>query len=169
MSQKLYLVGYIPDALGMLQSVVWVCDGFSGLTNVFDGTNTKTLLTAFPNHQIEAITFVSVSSYLMTSETFPHPLSPSVAKLITFSTSDVLSLETVTAPNDILVYPNPVNSFLYLKNNRIEFIELYDLKSVQLYKVSNSTIDMRTFENGLYIVKATLKDGSTKIKKILKK
>ena len=172
LSQKLYLVGYIPDALSILQSVVWVCEGFSGLTNVFDGTNTKTLLTAFPNHQIEAITFVSVSSYLMTSETFTHPVFSTITtdpKLITFSTSDVLSLEAVTAPNDVLVYPNPVNSFLHLKNSRIESIELYDLKSVQLYKGSNSIIDMRAFENGLYIVKATLKDGGTKIKKILKK
>ena len=169
LSKKLYLVGSSIDATFTVQSVVWVCDGFSGLTDVFDGDNTKTTLSAFSNYQIEAITFVSVNSYLMTSEAFPHPFSPSVAKLITFSTSDVLSSETFTAPNDVLVYPNPVNSFLHLKNNRIESIELYDLKSVQLYKGSNSIIDMRAFENGLYIVKATLKDHTIQITKILKR
>ena len=172
LSQKLYLVGSSIDATFTVQSVVWVCDGFSGLTDVFDGTNTKTIITAFSNHQIEAITFVSVNSYLMTSEAFIHPLNPSItsaAKLITFSTSDTLSSETFTTTDEVLIYPNPVNSFLNLKNSHIDFIELYDLKSVQFYKGSNPTIDMRAFENGLYIAKVTLDDHSTQVKKILKK
>ena len=165
LSKKLYLVGYS----SLLQPFVWVNENFSSNTDIFDGTNTKTVLELFQREQIEAITFLDEKRYYMTSESFSYgPISVN-AKLISFSTADSLSTEMFIETEAVLVYPNPVVSFLNLKSQNIDFIELFDLNSRLLYKGSTHRIDMRTFENGLYIVRITLKDQQTQLKKIIKK
>jgi len=163
-SHKLYLVGYSST----LQPFVWVSENFSGTTDVFDGTNTKTVVSSFAVEQIEAIAFVDVNRYFMTSESFSFgPISVN-AKLISFSTSDTLSAERVPTEASF-AYPNPVDSFLYLKSEVIALIELYDLNARQLYKGTTPRIDMRSFENGVYVVKMTLKNGRIAMKKVIKK
>ena len=163
-SHKLYLVGYS----SILQPFVWVSENFSGTTDIFDGTNTKTGVSSFPVEQIEAITFVDVSRYFMTSESFSFGTFSENAKLISFSTSDTLSAELVPA-EAVFVYPNPVDSFLYVSNKEVEFIELCDLNTRQLYKGISPRVDMRSFANGVYVVKVTLKNGRIALKKVVKK
>ena len=161
-SHKLYLVGYS----GTLQPFVWVSEGFSGITDVFDGTNSKILISSFSMEQIEAITFVAVNRYFMISESFNVGPFSENAKLISFSTSDTLSTEFPAEV--VLVYLNPIDSFLYINNKEVAFIELYDLNARQLFKGISPRVDMRSFVNGVYLMKVTLKNGRIATKKVVK-
>tara|TARA_R110002096_G_scaffold279167_6_gene473417 strand:+ start:1323 stop:2450 length:1128 start_codon:yes stop_codon:yes gene_type:complete len=165
---KLYLVGYTLPSL-FLTPFIWVSENFSG-SDVFSGTNTKTALTSLGPEQTEAIAFVNENRYFITSESFNVPPFSDYAKLISFSTNDVaLSSEPIIIENDIMLYPNPVNTFLQVKNKNMDSIEIYEIKSVQLYKGNSKSVDMSRFSNGFYIVKINLKDNTLLIKKIIKK
>ncbi|WP_445737291.1 T9SS type A sorting domain-containing protein [Mariniflexile sp.] len=166
---KLYLVGYTKT----LQPFVCVSENFNG-NAVFSGTNTQTMLASLGQEQAEAITFVGANRYFMTSESFSVSVGPftfsDYAKLIAFSTNDVtLSLPIVVRGNEILLYPNPVDSFLHVKKENIVSIEIYDTKSVLLYKGTNRSFDMSVFRSGVYIVKINLKDHTSHLKKLIKK
>tara|TARA_R110002096_G_scaffold23964_4_gene75921 strand:- start:1300 stop:2433 length:1134 start_codon:yes stop_codon:yes gene_type:complete len=167
---KLYLVGYTST----LQPFVWVSESFSG-NDIFSGTNTQTSLTPlFGLEQTEAITFVNENRYFITSESFSQTIGSftisDYAKLMSFSTNDVtLSSQTITTENDILLYPNPVDTFLYVKTKNVDSIEIYDTKSVQLYKGNNRSVDMSAFSKGVYLIKVHLKDATYQFKKLIKK
>lgn len=168
LTAKLYLVGYN----NILQPFVWECKNFTG-SDVFSGTNTQTQLPSLGQEQAEAITFIDENSYLITSESFLKTSGPftvsDYAKLISFSTNDVaLSSQTVIKQNDTLLYPNPVDSFLNVKNDAIDSVEIYDIKAVQLYKGTNSRVDMSTFSKGIYIVKINFNDQTSQLKKFVK-
>ncbi len=159
------MVGYS----NILQPFVWVSNDFNG-SDIFSGTNTKTELSSFGFEQAEAITFVSESRYFITSESFSQSIFSDYAKLISFSTGDVaLSLEGSIKENNLVIYPNPVNTFLYIKNKNVDSIEIYDTKSVLLYKGHVAYVDMSDFSEGIYFVKINSMDGSSFIKKIFKK
>lgn len=167
---KLYLVGYTPPLLpSPLQPFVWKSEGFIG-ADIFSGTNTQTSLSAsFSFEQTEAITYVDENRYFITSESFNVSILSDYAKLISFSTNDAtLSAQTVVNENDTLLYPNPVDSFLYIKNEAIDFIEIYDIKSVQVYKGDDNMLDMSTFSKGVYVVKINFKDQTSQLKKLIK-
>jgi hypothetical protein len=166
---KLYLVGYTQTLLPF----VWVSENFSG-NNIFSGTNTKTEFSSLGQEQAEAITFVDANRYFLTSESFSVTVGPFTfsddAKLIAFNTTDViLSLQSVFTENDILLYPNPVDTFLNIKNENIDSVEIYDTKSVQLHKGANRSVDMSIFSSGVYFVKINLKNHTSQLKKIVKK
>ena len=164
-SGKLYLVGYS----GILQPFVWVSNNFNG-SDIFSGTNTKTSLSSLSFEQAEAITFVSENRYFITSESFSQSFISDYAKLIGFSTSDItLSLESDSIKEEVVLYPNPVNDFLNIRGNDIVLVEVYDTKSILLYKGQPAFIDMSVFSEGLYFVKINSMDGTSSIKKILKK
>ena len=163
---KLYLVGYTNPTL---QPFVWKIEDFSG-SDVFSGTKTSTsLYSTFGMEQAEAITYVNANSYLMTSESFNVSIFSDVAKVMAFNTNDAtLSSQTVIKQNDTLPYPNPVSSFLNVKNDAIDSIEIYDIKSVQLYKGTNTRVDMSTLSKGVYVVKINFKDQTSQLKKLVK-
>ena len=119
--------------------------------------------------QAEAITFVNANSYLMTSESFNVSIFSDVAKVMAFNTNDAtLSAQTVVIQNDTLLYPNPVSSFLNVKNDAIDSIEIYDIKAIQLYKGTNTRVDMSTLSKGVYVVKINFKDHTSQLKKLVK-
>ncbi|MGE5944300.1 MAG: T9SS type A sorting domain-containing protein [Flavobacteriales bacterium] len=166
LSGKLYLVGYTNPTL---QPFVWVCDNFNG-SDIFSGTNTKTSLSSLSFEQAEAITFVSENRYFITSESFSQSFLSDYAKLIAFSTSDTtLSLESDSMEEEVVLYPNPVSDSLNIQGNNIILVEVYDTKSVLLYKGQPAFIDMSVFSEGVYFVKINSMDGTSLIKKILKK
>lgn len=165
LTKKLYLVGYTE----ILQPFVWLSENFNG-NDIFSGTNTQTLLSSFGFEQTEAITFVNENRYFITSESFDISPFSDYAKLISFSTNDTtLSSETMAIENDIILYPNPVETFLYVKNKNVDSVEIYDTKSVLLYKGHRFNMDMSSFSNGIYIVKINLKDDTSQVQKIIKK
>ncbi|GAA3642469.1 T9SS type A sorting domain-containing protein [Flavivirga jejuensis] len=165
LTKKLFLVGYT----NLLQPFVWVSENFNG-SDIFSGTNTQTLLSSFGFEQTEAITFVNENKYFITSESFNISPFSDYAKLISFSTNDVsLSSERITKENDIMLYPNPVDTFLYVESKNVDSIEIYDTKSVLLYKGNTISVDMSIFNEGVYIIKINLKDATSQIKKIIKR
>ncbi|MGZ0015748.1 T9SS type A sorting domain-containing protein [Yeosuana sp. AK3] len=165
-SGKLFLVGYTNPTL---QPFVWVSEGFTG-TDIFSGTNTKTsIASTFSFEQAEAITYVNESRYFITSESFSNVFSD-YAKLISFSTNDVaLSVNDVNTIKDIVLYPNPVNDFLYIQNKEMTSVEVYDMKLAQLYNGNSNYIDMGQFRKGIYMVKINFNHHASLIKKIVKK
>ncbi len=162
---KLFLVGYTE----LLQPFVWVSENFIG-NDIFSGTNTQTLLSSFGFEQTEAITFVNENRYFITSESFNISPFSDYAKLISFSTNDVsLSSAPVIVENEVILYPNPVDTFLNIRSKNVNSIEIYDTRSVLLYKGNNTSVNMNVFHKGIYIVKVNLKDNTSQIEKIVKR
>jgi hypothetical protein len=164
LSGKLYLIGY-----NSLQPFVWVSENFSG-SDIFSGTNTKATLPSLGFEQTEAITFVNENQYFVTSEAYSiGPLAEN-AKLISFSTNDVaLSVDDVNTINDVVLYPNPANDFLYIQNEEMSSVEVYDMKLAKLYHGNTNYIDMTRFSKGIYMVKINFHNDFSLIKKIVKK
>lgn len=163
---KLFLVGYTST----LSPFVWESEDFAG-SDVFSGTNTRTSLPAsFGLEQIEAITFVDETNYLITAEEFTFSIFSDYAKVIEFTTNDeALSLEKDKPNNAVVLSPNPVNDFLHIKSSEIVSIELYDMKQVKLYEGNNFMVNMSSLSSGIYFVNILFSDHSLVIKKIIKK
>jgi len=161
---KLFLVGYT----NILQPFVWECKDFSG-NDIFSGTNTKaSIASTFSFEQAEAIAFVNERRYFITSESFNQIVSD-YAKLIAFSTNDIaLSFGDSSPKNNIVLYPNPVNDFLYIKNVEVNSVQVFDMKLAQLYRGNTSYINMSAFSKGVYMIKINFDNDYSIIKKIVK-
>jgi hypothetical protein len=70
--------------------------------------------------------------------------------------------------NTIVLYPNPVNDLLHIRNNDICSVEIYDVKLAKLYQGNTNCINMSCFSKGVYIIKINLNDGFFVIKQIVK-
>ncbi len=164
LTDKLYLVGYTST----LQPFVWVSENFTG-TDIFSGTNTKTsIASSFSFEQAEAITYVNENRYFITSESFSNFIS-NYAKLIAFSTNDVaLSVNDISSKYNIVLYPNPVNDFLYIKSEEINSVQVYDMKLAQLYNGKGTCIDMSGYSKGVYMIKINFNNDFSLIKKVIK-
>ena len=162
-TEKVYSIGYN----SLLQPFVWVSESFTN-NDVFSGTNTKTLLTSLGSEQAEAITYIEANRYFITSESFNiGPLSDN-GKLVSFTTNDnVLSI--IEQPTSkVSLYPNPVKDVLFIVGLEFTSIEIYDTKSVLVYRGYNEKINISELNKGLYLVKINLKDHTYNIKKIIK-
>ena len=161
---KLFLVGYT----NILQPFVWECEGFSG-GDVFSGTNTQTALTSLGFEQAESIAYVNENRYFITSESFSQSIISDYAKLIGVSTNDVaLSMNQEELKRNIVLYPNPVNDILHVENGIVNSVEIYDTRSVLIYKGNSRNIKMSGYSKGIYIVKIAFNDGFFVTKKIVK-
>jgi len=91
----------------------------------------------------------------------------------TFSENCAYSINDFFAPNDLSIYPNPVNDILNIKSdlNLIENVKIYDVKGGLLYENSNKNkeinVNVSDFSNGIYFVKITI-DGVAKTIKAVK-
>ena len=160
---KLYLVGYT----NTLQPFVWESKGFSG-NNVFSGTNAKTMLSSLGFEQTEAIAFVDQSRYFITSESFSQGFVSDYAKAIAFSTNETsLSVDDNKVIDPIVLYPNPINHVLHISND-IQTVEIYDARTLLVYKGHAKQINMDNFSSGIYMVKVSLKNNGFIIKKMIK-
>ncbi|MGV3603951.1 MAG: T9SS type A sorting domain-containing protein [Dyadobacter fermentans] len=85
--------------------------------------------------------------------------------------SSVKSLEFDTGVD--LVYPNPVVDFLHLDNKnwaKVSAVTIHDLKGRAVYESGTkpeAAIDMRSFTNGVYVVRIKSSDGSEGIYRIV--
>jgi hypothetical protein len=73
--------------------------------------------------------------------------------------------------SDFSVYPNPTNGILNIQSdNSIKQIYLVDLqgKRIALDFIQNS-VDLSTYTNGFYILHVQFENGTTEIKRIIKK
>ncbi|MCF6350569.1 MAG: zinc-dependent metalloprotease [Flavobacteriaceae bacterium] len=82
--------------------------------------------------------------------------------------------ESVDKSKNIKVYPNPTNNFLTIESSeKIITWELLDVFSKIHFRgdgnESKTKLNMTQLPKGIYILKATLKDGSAVIKKVVKK
>jgi hypothetical protein len=81
--------------------------------------------------------------------------------------NNILSVDDITIgnfENDFTIYPNPTSDVLNIniQNQNIEKIILYDISGKKLRVYDKSSIDLKEFRTGLYIIKT-----HTKTKKIL--
>ena len=164
LTEKLFLVGYT----NLLQPFIWRSEGFNG-NDIFSGSNTQTLLSSFGFEHTEGITYVNENRYFITSESFTQSIFSDYAKLIAFSTNDIsLDIREEVEVDNILWYPNPVNDFLHIENIIVDSVEIYDTKLMKLYTGKSSSVDMSSFNQGIYIVIINKKEGFPIIKKIIK-
>ncbi len=76
---------------------------------------------------------------------------------------------TSTYKDEIIVYPNPTNNFVWIKssNNKIINIEVLDIYGRQvLNRINTSKVDMLSLKKGIYIFKIQT-ENNTIIKKII--
>jgi hypothetical protein len=166
---KLYLVGYTQA----LQPFVWVSENYNS-NDIFSGTNTQTIFSVFGMEQAEAITYVNANRYFMTSESFSQSYGGFTfsdnAKVMAFNTNDAtLSSNMGFIEHKNVMYPNPVDTFLYMQHPNIESIEICDIKYVQVYKGDDNVVDMSAFSKGVYVVKINFKDQTSRLEKLIKK
>ena len=67
------------------------------------------------------------------------------------STLDLGNIST----NEFSIYPNPTVNYLFINGlNEYENVTIYDMTGQLIYnaKVSNNQIDVRNFQNGIYIL-----------------
>jgi len=78
---------------------------------------------------------------------------PTVCPLHLLSIAIPTNIETVEKNNQIKVYPNPVETELYINNKpNNATVALYDYTGKLLYRTKNNRIDLTNFSGGLYIV-----------------
>jgi uncharacterized protein (TIGR02145 family) len=78
---------------------------------------------------------------------------------------------SVLEKDDLLTYPNPVTSTLFIKSYlSLESIEIYDLNGVQKMKINKpvSQIDISSLANGMYITRIS-SNGNINYSKFIKK
>ena len=80
------------------------------------------------------------------------------------STNPNLSVEYKDAL-DVFVYPNPTTGLVRTNQDFIEQIRVYDLTGKQLIRSKDSSVDLSTFKNGVYLLqlyRSDTKDWVTK-------
>ncbi len=94
---------------------------------------------------------------------------------VTGNTITTIGLSEITK-NDILIYPNPTENFIYWKGaakSEIQLIEIYNL-SGQIIKSENAfrlqtKINVSDLKEGVYFLKLTFENGQLHMNKIFKK
>ncbi len=73
------------------------------------------------------------------------------------------------AMSNLKVYPNPANSTLFVEGESIKTVEVYNSLGQMVADVEGSvktTVNVASFDNGVYFVKVVANDGSVKTQKI---
>src|SRR5690625_2123222 len=118
--------------------------------------------------QVEAITYVGVNRYFITSEAIRIPFISDYAKLISFTTSDKeLPIKKQNMEVEY-VYPNPTNEIIDLNIPDFASVEIYDASSKLVYRGYNQRIDVSEFTSGFYSMKIYLKNNTHVFKKMIK-
>src|SRR5690606_32269060 len=82
----------------------------------------------------------------------------------------IMATSELFEESEILVYPNPVSDYLFVKSKNIEIqkIELLNIEGKKLSEYNNSIINFKEFPVGIYILKIYSKDGLLQTKKVIK-
>lgn len=73
------------------------------------------------------------------------------------------------AMSNLKVYPNPANSTLFVEGENIKTVEVYNSLGQMVADVEGSvktTVNVASFDNGVYFVKVVANDGTVKTQKI---
>ena len=84
----------------------------------------------------------------------------------------ILSVEPVVDDNELSVYPNPANEFIYVKAEDIQQIEIFNsigMKVVSRSVNNSESIDIADFASGIYFVRTIDRKGNVKTTKIIKR
>lgn len=162
-TQKVYLIGYNL----LLKPFIWVSENFKNM-DVFSGTNKKMSLSSLGFEQVEAITYVGVNRYFITSEAIRIPFISDYAKLVSLTTNDKelpIKKENVS---EKYVYPNSTNEIIDLNIPDFMSVEIYNASSKLVYRGYNQRIDVSEFTSGFYSMKIYLKNNTHVFKKMIK-
>lgn len=164
-TNQLLLVGYSNPTL---QPFVWFCESIEDV-DILSGTNTFISLSeSLSFEQIESVAYKTNTVYYITSESFAFGNLSDNAKVIELIIEDsVLSLQGGSDQYQNMVYPNPVQHTLEIKDDHVNTVEIFDEKGTFLYRGRGSRIDMSPYAHGVYTVKLILNNGSLLIKKII--
>lgn len=81
-----------------------------------------------------------------------------------------VSIQQSPTASDINVYPNPFETKLFIEardNNYLNY-EIFDLRGSLLKQGRETDIDLSNLQNGIYFLKATIKNRQCKMIKIIK-
>jgi len=67
--------------------------------------------------------------------------------------------------NEIIFFPNPTRGFVRLNHEIISKIRVYDLKGQQIINSNDSSVDLSTFKNGVYILQLYRSDTKNWVNK----
>ena len=69
------------------------------------------------------------------------------------------------AVNNMKVYPNPANSKIFVEGDNVEMVEVYNSLGQKMLTVEGASgttsVDVASFENGVYVVRVVATDGVT--------
>lgn len=91
---------------------------------------------------------------------------------ITLTVSIPSDIETTVTNSDVLFFPNPTKDFISINANlKIDNIEIFDMngKIVSDYLVDGNKINLKNLNDGVYLIKAYIKDEVITKKVIVKK
>lgn len=103
------------------------------------------------------------------------PFSDQIIATFTFSLSQILNIDNAELQNAISLYPNPTTGNIFINNlgNKIlTKAEIFDITGKKIMRFDNfdnlKSINLNSFQNGLYFLKIYSESGSI-VKKIIKK
>ncbi|MBR6438771.1 MAG: Omp28-related outer membrane protein [Bacteroidales bacterium] len=73
------------------------------------------------------------------------------------------------ASNSLNIYPNPANSKIFVEGENVSVVELYNSLGQKVLTVEgsdNTSVDVASFKNGVYVVRVITNDGSVTTKKV---
>ena len=74
--------------------------------------------------------------------------------------------------NDVVIYPNPANTFVFVSGKHLQDIELINNTGSRISKKmansSNTEISLQNLSKGVYFIKVTDNKGKVVVKKIIK-
>ena len=88
----------------------------------------------------------------------------------TLTTQDYQKLIPQPQDRDLQVYPNPFKDEFYVGNPDAVSYEIYDFsgKLVLKGRIDKQKVSAQKMQNGVYIIKIVMKDGSAVTKKMIK-
>ena len=132
------------------------------------------LSTNIPNVTPIQVKFKSSTIGFCIGNEFPNSLETKFYKLT--DPLNVLggSLSNATFNNNlVIVFPNPTRDIVQISSNAIQEVTIADLEGKLLFEKQYSNpketaVDFSNFTSGIYVVKITLRDGTSTTEKIIK-
>ena len=84
-------------------------------------------------------------------------------------TKDHTSVSESIAENGLNIYPNPANSKIFVEGENVSVVEVYNSlgqKVLTAEGTENTSVNVASFENGVYVVRVITNDGGITTKKV---
>lgn len=91
---------------------------------------------------------------------------------VSWSPTVALGVNEISAKHDVVIYPNPFTDTITISGDvELRSVVIYDAsgKMIKEYNGSEKTISLHTLKSGMYMVKLTMKNGTSKTVKAVKK